>query len=208
MADPQPKAAVKSNAGEQAFVFLTPDEAAFVKAAVAIFVPADDLGPGAVEAGVPYYIDRQLAGAFGKGARMYLHGPFAEGLPQQGYQLPLMPAEIYRLGIADMNEYCRAHFNGLNFGGLTPAQQASVLADLDRGKIALEQVPGTIFLNLLLANTFEGFFGDPAYGGNRDEIGWKLVGFPGAYGMFADKIEQYRNKPFTIPPVSLSDLQA
>jgi gluconate 2-dehydrogenase gamma chain len=191
----------------QAYVFLNSMEANFIEAAVAVFIPADDLGPGAVEAGVPYYIDRQLAGAFGSGARMYLQGPFAEGLPQQGYQLPLTPAQVYRLGIEGVNNYCREHFAGRTFDGLSFPQQEVVLNDLDHGRFSLSQLSGSIFLNLLLSNTFEGFFGDPAYGGNRGGVGWKLVGFPGAYAMFEDKIEAYRNKAFTEAPVSLLDLQ-
>lgn len=191
----------------RAFVFLTSAEAAFVRAAIAIFIPADDLGPGAIEAGVDYYIDRQLAGAFGQGERMYLAGPFGEGLPQQGYQLPLTPADIYRIGIRAVNDYCQKNFQGATFDGLSAEQRAAVLSDLDQAKITLTELPGPVFVNLMLANTLEGFFGDPAYGGNRDMIGWKLVGFPGAYGMYADKIEEYRNKPFTEAMVSLADLQ-
>lgn len=194
-------------ANARAYTFLNSVEAAFVEAAVAVFIPADDLGPGAIGAGVPYYIDHQLSGAFGYGARMYLQGPFAEGLPQQGYQLPLMPRQVYRLGIRAVNQYCEHHYGGNTFDGLTPQQQEEVLNGLDQGKITLEEVPGAVFLNLLLANTFEGFFGDPAYGGNHGMAGWKLIGFPGGYGMYADKIEQYRDKPFNHPPVSLSDLQ-
>jgi gluconate 2-dehydrogenase gamma chain len=172
-----------------------------------VFIPKDELGPGAIEAGVPYYIDHQLSGAFGYGARMYLQGPFANGLPQQGYQLPLNPRQIYRLGIRAVNQYCESHYSGKTFDGLPPTQQDALLRRLEQGEVHTEDVPGPIFINLLLTNTVEGFFGDPAYSGNRDMVGWKLIGFPGGYGMYADKIESYRNKPFNHAPVSLSQLQ-
>src|SRR4051812_8273331 len=44
------------------FKFFTPAERAFIEAAVGRLIPNDDVGPGAVEAGVPFFIDRQLAG--------------------------------------------------------------------------------------------------------------------------------------------------
>ena len=56
------------------WTWFTDAEAAFVTAAVARLIPADDLGPGAVEAGVPTFIDRQLAGPYGRGERWYMQG--------------------------------------------------------------------------------------------------------------------------------------
>jgi gluconate 2-dehydrogenase gamma chain len=55
--------------------YLTPREAEFVDAALARLIPADELGPGAKEAGVCAFIDRQLAGDFGTMARSYRGGP-------------------------------------------------------------------------------------------------------------------------------------
>ena len=51
-----------------------------------------------------------MAGGYGKGDRLYLEGPFAEGTPQQGYQLPMTPAEVIRAGIADVNTYAREKY--------------------------------------------------------------------------------------------------
>ena len=45
--------------------------------------PADESGPGALDAGVLVFIDRQLGGEFGRGDRLYLQGPFAEGTPSR-----------------------------------------------------------------------------------------------------------------------------
>ena len=54
------------------WTWFTDAEAVFINAAVARLIPADDLGPGAVEAGVPTFIDRQLAGVYGRGERWYM----------------------------------------------------------------------------------------------------------------------------------------
>src|SRR5579871_3043882 len=102
-AQPHEHAAARGVERDDTFRFFTPPEAAVVVALVDTLIPKDDVGPGGVEVGVPIFIDRQLAGAYGRGARMYLDGPFGEGTPQQGYQLPLPPADLYRVGIADLN---------------------------------------------------------------------------------------------------------
>ena len=61
------------------------NEVAFVESAVDILIPADPVGPGAAELGVATYIDRQMAGSYGKGNRLYLEGPFGAATAQQGY---------------------------------------------------------------------------------------------------------------------------
>ncbi|MBV8340731.1 MAG: gluconate 2-dehydrogenase subunit 3 family protein, partial [Candidatus Eremiobacteraeota bacterium] len=71
----------------EAFTFFTPPEQAFVSAACDRIIPADPPGPSASQAGVPYYIDRQLSGAWGNGAQLYRQGPWQPGTPEQGYQL-------------------------------------------------------------------------------------------------------------------------
>lgn len=71
-----------------AYQYLTPSEVKFLDAAVDCLIPADESGPGAREAGVTVFIDRQLATGWGAHARHYRQGPWQEGTPQQGYQLP------------------------------------------------------------------------------------------------------------------------
>src|SRR5205823_6999503 len=95
-----PAAAGAQHAGHGAakgekYMFLSAAEVAFLDAAVARLIPADTLGPGAKEAGVTYFIDQQLFGGWGGMAKMYRQGPHAEGTPQQGYQSPLTPQEVY-----------------------------------------------------------------------------------------------------------------
>jgi gluconate 2-dehydrogenase gamma chain len=186
------------------WTFFNPDEVTFVKAALDTLIPADATGPGAVEAGCATYIDRQLSGAYGRGARLYLQGPFAQGTPQQGYQLPLTPAELIRIGIADVNAYARKTKQKF-FSDLSPADRAAVMTEVDAGKAELANVPAAAWFNMFLNLTMEGYFGDPMYGGNKDKAVWKMIGFPGVPGMYSEIIEQYRNKPYPHAPKSIQD---
>ena len=70
-------------------------------------VPADELSPKGTDIGINIFIDRALAGAWGKGDRLYMQGPWKKGVPSQGYQLPLTPAQLYRAGIVATNAHCR-----------------------------------------------------------------------------------------------------
>ena len=187
------------------YVFFNSVEAQFIEAAVDTLIPADHVGPGALELGVATFIDRQLAGSYGKGYRLYLEGPFAEGEPEQGYQLKLTPAELMKAGIADINAYVRAKRNS-NFSDLKPNERAAVLGDIEKGKVALGTVPNATFFSLLLQLTVEGYFSDPIHGGNKNKAAWKMIGFPGAGVIFTDLIGKYRNKRYDVEPVDIQDL--
>jgi gluconate 2-dehydrogenase gamma chain len=196
---------VTGQAQPQVYGFLTQPEQAFIEAAVARLIPTDELGPGAKEAGVSYFIDQQLAGAYGTMARNYRQGPWPEGTPQQGYQSRLMPQEVYRAAIAEANAICMSRFSRL-FNALAPEQQDEILKEMETGKFELQSVSSSFFFGLLLANTMEGFFADPIYGGNRGKAGWKLVGFPGVAASYGDFIEKH-NVPYEAEPVSIADVQ-
>jgi gluconate 2-dehydrogenase gamma chain len=185
--------------------FFNIDETAFINAAVDALIPADPTGPGAKELGVAIYIDRQMAGGYGKGDRLYLEGPFGEGTPEQGYQLPLTPSEVLRAGIADVDAHVKEKY-GSSFYGLSADDRAAVMADLDGKKVELPTVPTAIFFGLLLQLTIEGYFADPMYGGNKDKAAWKMIGFPGADAMYMDKIEPFRNRPYTAEPMGIQDI--
>jgi gluconate 2-dehydrogenase gamma chain len=186
-----------------AFHFFNGDEARTAEAAVARLIPADDNGPGAKEAGVAVFIDLQLASAWGSGDHLYRQGPYIPGSPQQGYQLAFTPAEMFRLGFAKLDESARkAH--GAAFANLTFAQQDALLTQCERGELDFGALPSAIFFGALLDATMEGFFSDPIHGGNRDKIGWKLVGFPGVHASYANDIERH-NVPWTRPPASIAD---
>lgn len=190
----------------EAYTFLTEPEAAFIEAAVERLIPADELGPGGREAGVAFYIDQQLSGQYGYAAKMYQHGPWqAEAPPEFGYQLPLTPQQVYRLGIAATNAYCTKTYSK-TFDKLNGAHQDDVLTALDGAKLAFEAVPAKVFFEMLYGSTVEGFFADPLYGGNRDKAGWKLIGFPGAIAVHRDHVEKYRGKKYTADILGIADL--
>ncbi|TAK20708.1 MAG: gluconate 2-dehydrogenase subunit 3 family protein [Chloroflexota bacterium] len=134
------------------FAFFTLAEARVVAAAAARMFPSDDLGPGAPEAGVVFYIDRALA----------------------GHDADL--AALYRRGVADLDARARAAAD-CPFARAAPETQDAILAALE--------AEGSPFFAALLTHTREGMFADPIHGGNRDMVGWKLLGHPGvqmAYG--------------------------
>ena len=187
------------------YFYLTQPEVRFLDAAVARLIPADELGPGAKEADVTYFIDRQLVSSWGTHGRNYRMGPWREGTPQQGVQSPLTPQEIYREAIRETDSHCAKRY-GKAFHVLTAEQQDEVLHGLEDGKIELESVSSKLFFGLLLRNTEEGFFSDPMYGGNRDKIGWKLIGFPGVAASNYNELMDQHNVPYRVEPVSILDV--
>lgn len=61
----------------------------------------------------------------------------------------------------------------LDFAALHPTDQDRVLAEVER------EADSTF--DWLVATTLEGFYGDPRYGGNRNALSWRLIGFPGPH---------------------------
>jgi gluconate 2-dehydrogenase gamma chain len=202
---PTPAPSVAQEDVPPAYEFLNGDEAAFIETAVDTLIPADEVGPGALELGVAVFIDRQLNSGYGRGDRLYLQGPFIEGTPEQGYQLRMTPSELIRNGILDVNALCREKYQ-TTFDALSNEDRVAVLRQLERREIALPTVPTAIFFNLLYDLTMQGYFADPLYGGNKGKASWKMIGFPGIGAMYADKIEAYRNKQYMVDPVSIQDL--
>jgi gluconate 2-dehydrogenase gamma chain len=174
------------------YVFFTPAEGEFIEAAVGRLIPNDPVGPGAVEANVPFFLDRQLAGKFGRGDHYYLGGPWPKGTPEQGYQTRFSPAQLYRAAIAAIDKYAGANFSGVSFSKLTTADQDKVLKGLESGDIKLDDgVDSKTFFAMLLQNTKEGYFSDPIYGGNKDMGGWKMIGFPGAHYDYKEWVSRH-----------------
>jgi gluconate 2-dehydrogenase gamma chain len=188
------------------YAFLNLDEAAFVEALVDHMVPADEVSPKGTDLGVNIYIDRALAGAWGKGERLYMQGPWKLGTPSQGYQLPLTPAQLYRAGIEATNAHCRKAY-GKSFDRIEEAQRQEVLTGLSTGKIRFDNgLPVRVFWATLYQTVIEGMYSDPIYGGNRNKAGWAIIGFPGIIAVHRDHVEQYRGKPFPNKPVGISDM--
>ncbi len=183
--------------------FFTPKEVSTIEAIADRIIPADDLSIGGKEAGCALFLDRQLAGDYGKAVRVYRLGPFVEnGLPQAGPQYKDVPAERYRLGLASINDIAAAKYQGKQFSDLTAEQQDSLLEKIESGVIPLSGVNGQLFFDQLVQNMREGYFADPIYGGNKDMAGWKMLGFPGAQYDFRDVIDE-RGKALNIEPVSM-----
>jgi gluconate 2-dehydrogenase gamma chain len=166
--------------------YFTETEALIVAAAASRIFPSDDSGPGAREAGVAVYVDRQLAASYGRDRYRYTQPPFEDASPEFGYQGKETPRQIYREGLKGLK----------GFHLLPPADQDS----------ALLQIESSVFFALLRQNTIEGMFCDPIHGGNTGMVGWQLVGFPGPRMSNYDEIEKYYGKPFRPKPASLSQV--
>lgn len=177
-------------------------EWAFIVAAAARLIPSDEKGPGAIEAGVPVFIDLQLQGEFGQATDWYMSGPHqpeAEAL--FGYQLADTPAQLYRRAIAAIDQACR-NLHGKAFAELTPQLQDDALEQLSKGALLSDKSLAREFFALLLVNTKEGYFSDPMYGGNRGMQSWKMIGFPGARAAFLDWAD-VTDHPYPLGPVSI-----
>lgn len=131
---------------------LTPSQAALVGTIADRIVPADEY-PGGRDAGVVFYVDRILAGRFGRFYRnRYARGlKLIDGLSQKKF--------------------------GHDFLSLESEQQVSILKALEFGDAARAEARG--FFGLLRQHTMEAYYGDPEHGGNRDQASWKMIGFEG-----------------------------
>lgn len=182
--------------------FFTEAERRCVDAITARLIPTDASGPGAREAGVVDFIDSQMAGFYGRAERWYMQGPFHEGSDQQGYQSEHPPAELYRQAIKSLDAHCRSVHDNRAFAELSEQDQDAILRRIEDGELELDNVSAEGFLELVMDNAVEGFFCDPIYGGNRDMIGWKLVGFPGARYDYRDFLD-HNGERINLEPVGL-----
>jgi gluconate 2-dehydrogenase gamma chain len=164
--------------------FFTQSEALIVVAAASRIFPSDESGPGANEAGVVIYIDRQLAGPWGRDRHRYTQPPFEEdAMAEFGYQGKATPREIYREALKGLD----------GFDSLSASDQDK----------KLKQIENTRFFALLRLNTLEGMFSDPIHGGNADMVGWQLIGFPGPQMSWAGDVDKHFGEAFRPAPMSL-----
>jgi gluconate 2-dehydrogenase gamma chain len=182
-------------------VFFRPDEARFVEAAIERLIPSEPEWAGARDAGVLDYIDLQLAGPYGQGARVFLGGPHRPGTSEQGYQLPFTPAELYRRGLAALLE---SPEGGQRFIDASEADRDAFLKKLEVGEVDLGGVPSAVFFETLLTNAVEGYFADPVYGGNRDMVSWRMIGFPGSHAGYLGVYTQH-GVAFDREPLSIAN---
>jgi gluconate 2-dehydrogenase gamma chain len=168
--------------GAPVYRFFDAAEAGFIEAACDRLIPADAFGPGALDAGVPRYLDEHLAGAWGAGEQLYRHGPWQPGTPTMGPPLPFKPSELFRTALRairhDLEE--REPAGGAPFRNRPAQDQDRYLRSLEAGRADLG-VPSILFFDMLLTMTVEGFFSDPQNGSKRDRLPWRMQGFPGAY---------------------------
>ena len=164
--------------------FLTRWEFDYVTAMAETIWPTDELGPGARQAGVGYYLDGQLSGFWGQGHRFYLNGPFFVPTDTgHGWQVPMTPAEVYRTFLPGFDQYVRTTYRAA-YPDLPPDKRQQAMEDLRLGKAVIPIGGSTVFtssdfFSLFRQNVLEGMLADPAYGGNRDLVGWKWIEFPG-----------------------------
>jgi len=188
----------------QTLLVLSAAEAAFMAAVADTMIPADALSPSGTDCGIVTFVDRQLASAWGGGAKMYRSGPFRKGKPEHGYQLPLSPREFFAAGIAATNAWSRKLY-GKDYDRLPPKEREEALKALEAGKAELGDFNGRDFFVALLDLVMEGFLADPIYGGNKDKAAWKMIGFPGLPALYANKIDEYRHKRYMAEPQSIAD---
>jgi len=186
------------------YLTLSVAEAAFMSAVADTMIPADDLSPSGTDCGVVIFADRQLAGSWGGGAKLYRSGPFRKGKPEHGYQLPLTPREFFAVGIAATNAWTRK-VHGKDFDRLAAKDREDALKALESGKAELADFDGKQFFDALINLVMEGFFADPIYGGNKNKAAWKMIGFPGLPALYANLIEEYRHKRYRVEPQSIAD---
>jgi hypothetical protein len=169
-------------------VYLTDDEYALLAAVCGCLIPSDE-GPGAAEAGLVDYIDL-LLGAFSfDPPRIWLAGPFSGrhgGEPGFDEFLPLSPLEelAWRMRIEGSLGRPDREFNGPVIGlqqryreGLAALGRTfleSDAAERDKQLRAHRQ-----FADMVYEHCCEGMYGVPEYGGNRDLVGWRSIGFEG-----------------------------
>lgn len=167
--------------------FFTNHEAKIIVAACERIFPANESGPGATQAGVVVYIDRQLAGPYGTDKYRYTQPPFVESVPEHGYQGRENPQQTYRAGIRRL---------GPGFLKLDGTKQDTRLKTMEK----------TYFFQLLRQHTIEGMFCDPMHGGNADLIGWQMLGYPGPVMSYRAQIGKYNGIAYRPKPQSLAQI--
>jgi gluconate 2-dehydrogenase gamma chain len=195
--------AERSPAQPYAPTFFSTTEWEFLVAACSRLIPADEHGPGAIECGVPEFIDRHMNTPYAAGEIWYLQGPFLEASKHFGYQGRLAPRDILRVGIRAMDTACASAHDGKRFAQLNSTQQDEILQEAEAGKLALGDIGAKVFFDQLLQETRFGYFSDPKYGGNRNMGAWKMIGYPGMRADYTDWVG-VRDQPYPLPPVDLS----
>lgn len=191
--------------------------------------PEDDLGPGAIELGVPYFIDRQLAGSWGTNAKEYMRDPFYQNketeeyqrkdskqdkagpntstkapTPTPRYQTRLNRGEMFLHGVRTIEKESKDRYDE-RFVNLDEDKQIELLEAFESGEVKMTGMLSNTFFNFLLQMTIEGAYADPVYGGNKDMMGWKMKEYPGPRMAYIDEID--KDEFILKEPASLRDYQ-
>ncbi|MFC4601273.1 gluconate 2-dehydrogenase subunit 3 family protein [Cohnella hongkongensis] len=186
----------------QALMFFSQEQFQTAEAAAERIFPRDDNGPGAIELGVAFFIDHQMAGAYGFNAREYMSPPFYKAEASQGYQLTYRRRELMALGLEALNEYS-GQKHGMTFAKLAPEEQDAVLTAFEKDQVDLKDVPASTFFTMFRNLTIEGAYADPLYGGNRNMDGWRMRNYPGNQMSYMNEIE--KEEFVKMEPLSLRD---
>ncbi len=224
--------ATQPKGSEGGFLVLNLKEQAQVETIVETFIPTDENGPGAKEAGVVYFIDKQLATQYGYNGAMYMKEPFimpnqeheinvngikyskgsATARVESGarYQYPMLLRFFWRKGLEAFDAYCKGTY-GDSFEKLPKKKKIQALSDLfDNKPTEFKNIIPRDFFYELFFMSWSGFLMDPIYGGNQNKVGWEYTGFAGlACAKDANKAMalMVADKPTRLEPVSLSEYQ-
>lgn len=206
----------KSSGGlQEARIFINrAEDFAILSAATERIYPADDIGPGAIELGVPYFIDKQLAGEWGMNAKEYMKGPFVTNIEATGthdtsrnqdrqgpnaetqvptptprYQTILNRGELFIVGLRKIDEVSQEKHD-TRFVDLSPEEQDDVLRMFEEDEVDMKNIGASNFFYLLLSTTLEGVYADPVYGGNKNMMAWKMKEYPGPRMSYLEQIEE------------------
>ncbi|OAJ67104.1 gluconate 2-dehydrogenase subunit 3 family protein [Gluconobacter cerinus] len=194
----------RSTTNSKEVVFSKPHMDA-LKAIFDRLIPRDALGPSASEAGCIEFLLEQLSGEYGEGAAYYLSGPMTPDNERDvmgGPQFLQTPRQRYEEGLKELDNYVKRTY-GRAFPSLSVSQMDTILTDLEAGTLKIgKNFDGQAFFELMLQNVREGYLADPLYGGNKDMVGWKMIGFPGARYDYRPYIDR-PNQNLRLLPVSL-----
>ncbi len=120
--------------------FFRPARYATLTAICDHLIPADEVGPGAVESGVPEFLDRhneRLMPMVQSGA---CRGRISKASADFGYQGKLTLREILSVGLDAMDAHCKQAFGGKTFKDLD-ARSAKICERRSGGKLELMRSP-------------------------------------------------------------------
>jgi gluconate 2-dehydrogenase gamma chain len=177
----------------QPLMFFNNSEAATLESVIERILPPDEGFPGGVDAGILYYIDRTLTGYGSKLQR------------------------LYTLGLRDLDAFCSLRF-GRECRELSPEQRDETISEFlgpplpapltqasAPKSVEMERLQRLILV--IREHCLEGLFCDPVYGGNREGIGWRLIGYPGAQWGYTEEQMSPGFDTRSIPIRTLADIR-